>query len=226
LLKAFGYTILIILLFSCSGGNKVQNGRFIQKRKYTKGFYFSSKAKQRSESIQTAEQTAGEKPKFILKKPIQQPDKEISNPIKKETQLSQVVETDHSIKSDGKPVFLELKTNENTEITITSNETLNSQRKFSSKPYPWEVRNSIKIGLIVALSLLGFAILLPFGLLFFEGTGLHFLAFWFFVTMGIVNLFFFIALEFYWAIFIGILLFVLAFCIMIRGYFIQKPPGF
>lgn len=217
--------ILIGLILSCSGGNKVQSGRFIQKRKYTKGFYFSSKTKLKSESIETVNQTVDEKPKFILKKSPQQTDNESSEPIKKEVQIKSTVQTKHKNSLDHEQDLSVEKPYENTDLAIVSNKPLDSQSKFSLKPYPWEVRNSIKIALIVTLSLLGFAFILPFGLLFFKGTGLHFLAFWFFVIMGLVNLFFFIALEFYWAIFIGVLLFILAFYIMIRGYFIRKPSG-
>ena len=225
MIKALAYTLLIGLLFSCSNGNKVQNGRFIQKRKYTKGFYFSTKTKIVSESNETAKETAAKKPRFTLINGTQV-NKNISTLAEPRVELETEVGSKVNIKSESEPTPVNLDQNESTRISLAQNKEFHSDSKTSFKPFPWEVRNSIKIGLIVALSLLGFAILLPFGLLFFKGTGLHFLAFWFFTLMGIINLLFFITLEIYWGIFLGILLILFAFVIMIKGYFIRKPPGF
>ncbi len=227
MIKAFGYIILIALLFSCSGGNKVQNGRLIQKRKYTKGFYFSSKPKQKPTQVPDQKAISQDHSKFTLRNKFVQKDDEISEKsFQTETKIEEVAFSKNTVGSEPNKEPIEVISNENLELSTANNNALNSKEKLTLKPYPWEVRDSIKVGLIIGLSLLGLAVLLPFGLLFFKGTGIHFIAYWFFVILGTVNIIFFVSLGFYWAIFIGIILIILAFLIMLKGYFMRKPQGY
>lgn len=205
----------------------MQNGRLIQKRKYTKGFYFSSRPKQQSTQISDQKAIPQDHSTFTLRNKFVQKDDKISEEsFQTETQIEEVVISKNTFESEPSKEPIEVISIENLELSTANYNALNSKKKLTLKPYPWEVRDSIKVGLIIGLSLLGLAVLLPFGLLFFKGTGIHFIAYWFFVILGTVNIIFFVSLGFYWAIFIGIILIILAFFIMLKGYFMRKPKGF
>lgn len=227
------------MLVACSGGTHVQNGRLIQKRKYTQGFYFRVHSKtqiteQKKEDIphksSEIKQVSSDKKWDFQKTNIKE------KSIEKEQSSASFSTKNTSVSipkitiSEGTPeTFQSVKTNisplvqtEKEVVNLNPNDHLIST--FS--PYPWEVRNSVKTALIVAAILLGFVGLLPFGLLFFKGTGMHFLAYWFFITLGIINILFFIALNLVWGVFIGAGLILVAFIVMIRGYYIPKPKGF